>query len=624
MRKGLIYITLLYWLVLIFSAGAADDSKLGDKSDGSRAAPVHLIDLIDEQDQKISPNDDPLMPFSNQTTCGKCHSIEKISKGWHFNAFDENVTPGRNAQPWILVDHAAATQIPLSYRRWPGTFTPEQIGLSRWQFLLRFASHLPGGIAEDMQAEPDLQARWMESGELEISCLSCHNAHYGQNQAQYADQIGRQNLRWAATAACEFASVKGSAEKMPDMWDHISGEKPENPKLIPPTVTYRKNTFDKDNKVLLDIVRKIPNQRCYFCHSNVILDNGENQKWSTDEDVHLSAGLNCVDCHRNGLDHRIVRGYQGEGSVSPNPLAASFSCKGCHLGEDLSPVPSAGRLGAPVPEHPGIPPIHFEKLTCTACHSGPWPAQTAHKTKTSRAHGLGTHNVNKSDAALPHIQTPVFAKQPDGKVAPHNLIWPAFWGTLNAETITPIALDLVKTVTADVITQKDISSAGDWPKLSTEHITRILQLLSAEKIAQGKPVYVCGGKVHQLNDKGKLTTTEHTAAGPYLWPVAHNVRPAAQSLGVRGCQDCHSTSEGFFFGTVAVDSPIFSERDSTVKMLEFQKVSPLYTKAFAMSFVFRPFMKIVTLGSSAVLAVVLLLYSLKALVCIAKIMTGKD
>jgi hypothetical protein len=87
-------------------------------------------------------------------------------------------------------------------------------------------------------------------------------------------------------------------------------------------------------------------------------------------------------------------------------------------------------MGAPKPQHKGIPLVHFEKLACTACHCGPWPKEQAGLVKTSRAHALGTTYAQKADKALPHIIYPVFARQEDGKIAPHKMIWPAFWGTL--------------------------------------------------------------------------------------------------------------------------------------------------------------------------------------------------
>ena len=117
--------------------------------------------------------------------------------------------------------------------------------------------------------------------------------------------------------------------------------------------------------------------------------------------------------------------------------------------------------------------------------------------------------------------------------------------------------------------------------------------------------------------------TELEAARPYLWPIAHDIRPAAQSLGIRYCTDCHATDGPFFFGDVTVDSPVVAARGAK-KMVEFLNVRPFYTKAFAFSFVFRPWMKIIALGSCAVIAVVLLLYVLKALACVVKVLAGRD
>jgi hypothetical protein len=132
-----------------------------------------------------------------------------------------------------------------------------------------------------------------------------------------------------------------------------------------------------------------------FRHSDLPASGKKPEKWSQDEDVHLTAGLKCVDCHRNGLQHNIVRGYDREAAVSGNEMAAATSCRGCHLGDENGRRPEGGRLGAPVPEHKGIPTIHFDKLTCTACHSGPWPGDKTLLAKTSRAHRLGTPNVGK-------------------------------------------------------------------------------------------------------------------------------------------------------------------------------------------------------------------------------------
>ena len=624
LRKGLIVTGILCLLLVLPGAAGTDEELIGDKGEGSRAIPVHLIPLLDEEGQKILPEDELLLPFSVRQTCGACHSYDTVKTGWHFNVVDVNVAAGRSGQPWIFVDGRTGTQIPISYRPWPGTFKPQQLGLTPWKFIQLFGRHIPGGGPGELESDnPDEVVRGFISGKLEINCLSCHNADPAHDQAEYALQIARQNFRWAAAASCGFASVSGKAASMPDTYDPLMPQMPDDPKLIPPTIIYCENTFDHKKQVFFNIVRKIPAERCYFCHSNSDIGQTEAEKWATDEDVHLAAGLTCVDCHRNGLEHNITRGYEGEASVSTNQLAAALSCKGCHLGEETSASPTEGRLGAPKLRHAGIPPIHFDKLTCTACHSGSWPRQKTIRTKTSLAHALGTYSVDKSDDVLPHIIYPVFAKQPDGKIAPHKLIWPAFWGSLKEHEIVPINLEIIRQG-AELIAGKALPIIGDWPSLTEESIAKGLALASSQGAIGGEPVYVCGGKVYRLDDKGKLIATEHVDARPYLWPIAHDVRPAAQSLGAAGCRDCHSTCSPFFFGEVEIDTPVASEKGSVSsatgkKMIAFEDLNPVYTKLFAFSFVFRPLLKVVSLGSCAILGAVLLLYGLRALACIIRV-----
>jgi len=211
------------------------------------------------------------------------------------------------------------------------------------------------------------------------------------------------------------------------------------------------------------------------------------------------------------------------------------------------------------------------------------------------------------------------------KIGPHKLIWPAYWGTLKDGKVTPIVLDTVRNVVGMVIGTDKVPRSGDWPALTAELVTEALTSLQKEKGIEGKAVYICGGKLYQLDDSGQLSEVPgHPAAWPYMWPFAHNVRPAAQSLGVGHCEDCHATDGPFFFGKVAVDSPFESERKSVKEMVEFQGIDPLFTRAFAFTFVFRPWLKIVILGSCAILAAVLLLYALKALACVAKALVGND
>ncbi|MBN1359840.1 MAG: hypothetical protein JW993_04575 [Sedimentisphaerales bacterium] len=635
---ALVLAALLGAMATADEAAEAPAGLLGDESDGSRAHPVHLIPLFaanedGEKGEQVTPDADVVLPFSTRFTCAECHSYDLVKMGWHFNAMEPNVPIGRNGQPWIYFDQRLGVQVPLSYRPWPGTHLPSDLGLTPFRFTQLFGRHMPGGGPGEVKATAiDDIGRQLVSGPLEINCLACHNGHYGQDMggtAGYSVQVSRLNYRWAAAASSEVAAGKGSALEMSPMYDPFMPEGGENE----PRVIYREDAFDADGQVLFDIRREVPNQRCYYCHSNVYYsdEESETEKWSTDEDVHLKAGLTCVDCHRNDVEHHIVRGYPNESAVSENQLAATTTCESCHLPEDsLEALPEAGRLGAPVPQHIGLPPVHFETLTCTACHAGPWPGEAAVLTKTSRAHRLGTPNVNKAEQVLPHIFSPVFARQrvaqtlnedvstaaEEEKIAPHKVIWPAYWGTLAGDKVTPLELSVIEKAIGSVFADLEMPANASWPGVSEAQLTQALKALS---VVDSNAVYVAGGSLYRLADANDvIKVPDHPAAKAYLWPLAHNVRPATQSLGVRYCTDCHSAKSPFFFGAVAIDSPLAAETPVTKEMVSFQDISRFHAWAFSASFVFRPWFKVVALGSAGILAVVLLLYGLKALGAVAR------
>jgi hypothetical protein len=622
------------FLVVVLVTGIAVGAKtdIGDTPDGSRSNFVHLIPLLSEplpgkEPDQIHPDADPVLPFSTKATCGACHSYDKISAGWHFNATDPNVNPGRIGQAWIYADPTSATQIPLSYRHWPGTFRPEQIGLTPMAFLQTFGRQMPGGAIGEMvdkSDNPEESLRSDVTGKLEINCLACHNGSPGEDMggaSGYSINVIRGNYRWAATSSCEFAYVTGSITGLANEYDFRAPYVSADLKIKPPVVAYRKGAFGHNDWVDFDIRREPPKQRCYFCHSNIDVKDDKTEKWFRDEDVHLAAGLICADCHRNGLDHNITRGYASEPNYSTNPLAANASCEGCHLGTK-GKKPDAGRFTAPTPKHAGIPTVHFDKLTCTACHSGPWPAKETIRTKTARAHALGIAGANKSGDVLPHLLYPVFARGQDGKIGIFKLFWPAYWATIADGNVTPLAMETVESATSRVITRTALSKTGSWPDLKDEDIVKILTLLGSKVDAGAKPVYITGGKLYSLDEGGKLMSADSNMAAPYMWPIAHDIRPAAQSLGVRNCQDCHTTNSPFLFGLVSIDSPL--KNLTGREMVAFEDLPRFYTKAFAFSFVFRPWLKVVAILSSLVILGVLVLYALKALGFVAKVVVGDE
>jgi hypothetical protein len=251
-----------------------------------------------------------------------------------------------------------------------------------------------------------------------------------------------------------------------------------------------------------------------------------------------------------------------------------------------------------------MPTVHFEKLTCTACHSGPWPAKRAGYVQTSQTHGLGTKGKEHRDDAPPLIQWPVFVRQADGKIGPHKIVWPAFWARVSSDTVAPLAPEAVREAAGAALSAEELKS---WKPLTVEQITRGLTALAAAKRGAGEPAYISGGRMYRL-DRGALRGTEHPAAQPYTWPLAHEVRPASQSLGAGGCTDCHSADAPFFFGEVVADGPADLGAPAVKGMCEFLKEDPTKWKAWAWAFAWRPTFKVIGWVACGAIAAVLLLY----------------
>ncbi|MBN2211429.1 MAG: hypothetical protein JW709_08550 [Sedimentisphaerales bacterium] len=570
--------------------------KMADIPDGDRSIYVHRMPLLDENKRILQP--DATIPFNMAASCDACHSVDEVRKGLHFNMGNPDDPSGRMGEPWIYVDAETGTQIPAALRRDSANFHPEYVANAR-EFIERFGRHLPGGIEPSADTIPEEADFWKTHGGLEINCMACHDAEFGHDQAEAAEHIERGNFRWSAVATCAFARVKGRAGS----------------ETLPPQVWYDPARFDPKGKITLDIVRKIPEERCYFCHSYALVDDSSLPPWQCDEEVHLTSGLSCTDCHRNGLDHRMVRGYRGEAKMEGRPDdIESLTCEGCHLG-DMTALNASfrnGRSGAPRPEHYGIPPAHFDKLSCTACHSGPWPADQTRAIKTSRAHALGLHSVRSDSELLPHITGPVFAPGHDGKLTPQMLFWPAYWAQLESSCkeilIEP---DVVRQYAGDILRQVRPAEEGRWPHLNRDVI---IQVLTALKPHFDRPVvYIAGGRCYAL-DEDINHVNQNAFSRPVLWPWAHNVRPAQQSLGVHGCEDCHTADSPFFFGQVAIASPTGVQASADkLAMSTYSEVDARYMRLFNRSFIFRPVLKAVCLLASAFIFGVLLLYGLRAL-----------
>jgi hypothetical protein len=467
--------------------------------------------------------------------------------------------------------------------------------------------------------------------------MLCHRrAGSGYSPFVWTEQIEDENFAFAPTAAMGLAQITGSMSRLKDI-DYSS---PDAASKLP-RVAYEKARFRGDGKVYFDVVRKPNNDACYYCHTNVEAESVVGGRWLHDEDVHLRAGLACADCHRNSLDHHTVRGYDGEEHAS-GQLAASFSCQGCHLGAsqpEQEPVSWAGRMGAPKPAHVGLPPLHFDKLTCTACHSGPLPTAEIGRQLNSITHRLGEH-VRRTGMESPGILAPIFRPlDASGKLAPHRQMWPSYWGLIEKDRVRvlnpELAYELIRRplrVRRDLaselievslsLTQRKELLGEDRARVKDEERTpeeqlkvaeaeaamRTLQIgqqMSAalkaleEEYPDAQGVFISGGAgfVRDGDDAIKALSSEaiEAAAAPYAWPLAHNVRPARLSLGAGGCVDCHSDQAKLFNASLTPVAELPEQTVEAVAMNNLMQVDMDRMRNWNQLFAGRSLFKIVGL-----------------------------
>jgi len=567
----------------------------------SRAPYVHRLTLYDHDGGAIDPTDDFAGPYSPSHTCGKCHDYGVIRHGWHFNAPVGDTPAGRPGEPWLLVDRATGTVLPISARGWPGTFTPEQLGLSSWEMVKRFGRQMPGGgfgEPSDDEKEASKKAdRWRVSGPLEIDCLFCHSVDQQHDPSEASRQIERENFRWSPTATFGVAVVRGEASKAPDDWDPLAPPNPDFPEQSGPRLVWDARRFDPDDRVLFPIVRRPPNERCYFCHSERQVGAEAPEEPYAARDVHMAAGILCADCHGNDLDHMIARGYPDEVLVRADPRLAAYTCEGCHLGvasKGDSGADLGGRYGAPHPLHRGLPPIHFEKLSCTACHSGPWPRMNAQQFQTALAHGLGLATRERTDDDWPQIVAPIFARE-RGRITPQRMVWPRYWARVEAGDLKPILPDEVRAAARALLPKEG--------ELLPEQIAAIRAALQERTRDDAAVVYVARGEILG-DDQAAAGLSGSPVVQPYRWAIGHDVRPAAQSLGVRGCTDCHAEEGPIYFGRVApADSGAGAP---ALTMAAFRGDDEALARAWNAGFTARPSFKVYGFVCAALIALLLL------------------
>ncbi len=517
---------------VIFCTLAGATAAQNYKRTDSRKPYVHRIPLFDVHGQTIGPKSRE--PYSPRKTCGPCHDVATIERGLHSNAATR-AAPLAEGEPWVFVDARSGTVVPVSLDGREGALPAASLGLDPHRFLRTFGSHLAGG-GETLVGAPSESGRFRLSGSLELDCMACHEAGARWDQGAWSKAVHKELFRWAPTAAMGLARVEGTLKGKA-----VPAEAQQVNRLVADSVevVWRPEIFDRDGKVFFEVVRESPDAACLACHGDLQRGPAAPPRVLQAKDVHTTAGLSCVDCHRSGLDHAMTRGVPG------SPGADDFSCAGCHL--------DSGRLGAPRPRHGGMPAVHFQRLSCTACHAG--PASPRVHLQTPRAHGLGLARQDRTAEDPPRVSV-VFRPRPsDGRLTPTRVFWPTFWARRRGDSLSPVApSEIARTLRRALRVRRSFRAEMDGVDVFHERMTKALAALGTSE--EGQAVFVAGNGILSVDSDGKLVNVASARRAAVGWSLAHPVRPARRALGARGCGECHEAASEFLTARVEADRTV--------------------------------------------------------------------
>ena len=370
------------FLALGLGAICAGVACAGDFN-GGRTVPVHRFAPIDREGDRVSVRARMPAAFSQEKTCGQCHEVDRMRGGSHFRSGGTNDVVNKvNREPWFLCStNGGCRTVSLADRG----------GLSAWEWVRTFGYAFPGGGLASCPAAMDEAAgarqRWFVTGPLEMNCLACHSQD-DYDVSEWAKQTIRENWRGAALAAAGYARVEGMNARLDAAWDPFIAENPDDHLFkVPEKVVYDPSRFDDKGRCTFRI-GKPKNENCLACHA---VSPAGTPSHDIAGDVHLQRGMRCIDCHQNGMDHRME----------------TKSCASCHLEE--------GGAG-PKPTHVGFPLVHFKKLSCAVCHSGVTAGGARAQVRTMRANRIGIYGKAHWETDVPFIEEPFVRKNAEGKV----------------------------------------------------------------------------------------------------------------------------------------------------------------------------------------------------------------
>jgi formate dehydrogenase gamma subunit len=569
--------------------------------------------LRDEAGNVIDPvkgvND--TVPYSPKQTCGAsgCHDYAKITEGFHFTQGKGEQVPAAMAERYAWVTSPGnyggnwCSPAPLYRQLAPKkNASARAIDMTSFDFVTATCGNChPGGGPLELDREGKrydawmrdpasglvaggdngldgdyFKARWSETGVIEADCLLCHQPEFDLKKRN--GELGNLNFRWAATAGAGFGTVTGKVN---------ANEQP--------TVAYDKTKFAADGNVIVHMAPEPRNETCLGCHAKPDWKK-RGAAFSARTDVHMVAGLRCVDCHAAGSRaadprirgrevHQFGKGDDPSGWVRNDLDNTVRSCESCHLG---------GFRNAPRATHAWLPPLHMEKIACQTCHI---PTRAV---KSALVQASDVYNPAPRITPPPkHIWTfydqemafwnhygelelftgkdePTNVTRPTlirykGKIYPANRVHSAWVGF--EEQGKPGLNQLFMKDFFQMWTQHRADPKTKYPELAKitddnkdgvievnrpEEIDALLAATKAHLTATGFPlanrrlVWVSDSRAYYSSTEVRELPREESEATAYasVYKFSHDVSPARAALGSGGCTDCHRSGSAFFQGAV--------------------------------------------------------------------------
>lgn len=468
----------------------------------------------------------------------------------------------------------------------------------------KFAADPKNGIIAGGQNGLDgdyFKANWAESGVIEADCLVCHLKDY--NNEERKKQIKAFNFRWSATAGAGFGEIEGAVSRK------------EKPKVL-----YDLSIFQKDGTVVLPVIREVPNENCLFCHRETDWKK-RGASYNSRTDVHIRAGLRCIDCHVTGQqaedpriqgreEHQFGKGDDPGNFVRDDLNNTMRSCEDCH---------AEGILNAPVIKHRGLPPVHLKKIACQTCHI-PWRQVKAALVQDASIFNTGPRieppskriwsfyspdikpwNYYGDALGYPEGMQPVFQFRPvlgwyKDKIYPLNRVYTLWVGikTNNEKGINQPYMKDVFMMWKNHLSDPDKNfpqlkeikddNLDGFPEVNRpEEIKALLAAVTSMLKAKGESlegkevVFVDGDRYTVDGSNWKIISKKPHEYSPYgsVFKFSHDITPARNALGAKGCTDCHSSMSDFFFKEIMVRP--FDQEGMSVKQknADFMDYSPL-------------------------------------------------